>query len=447
MQEPDSMGDRLRTCARRAEEFVKHGLWQALPDHMGLRFVYRLLRMGVLTVEGFSKSEGFLLSAALTYQVTFALVPLLVVMLAVVKGVGGFAKAGGQVQEFLLKNITPQVGDDLVGRIDTFISNVNATAIGVVGFALLLYTSLSLLQTIEKAFNKIWGVQTSRALLRRFTVYWTLLTVTPLLLAASLAMTTFVRSHFLYLWLTENVPYFGKVTLIFAPFAFAWILFTGFYMFMPNTRVHPGAALIGALVAGTTWEAMKTLYFWYNTKIVTAYAFYGSLGSIPIFLLWIYLSWNIVLFGAEVAFAAQHMGTYKREVERVRLRTSDRDRLALVISVEAVKPFQRGDPPPTGEEIAGRMNTPVRVVNELLFQLAAQGILREVALPDHKDPGFLPARDPGVLTAGDVLLAVRTYGDDCPLPAGAASINRLLDQAEAQAMGSLAGVTLRELAR
>src|SRR5207249_1361671 len=120
-----------------------------LPERRGPRFLYRALRMGVLIVEGFIKSDVFMLSAALTYQVIFALVPLLVVMLAFVKGAGGLASVGGTVQEFLLKNILPKIGTpsqdgmaqggtDLAKEIDTFINKVNATAIGVVGFIALL---------------------------------------------------------------------------------------------------------------------------------------------------------------------------------------------------------------------------------------------------------------------------------------------------------------------
>jgi DNA-binding IscR family transcriptional regulator len=193
---------------------------------------------------------------------------------------------------------------------------------------------------------------------------------------------------------------------------------------------------------------MKTVYFWYNTHVVTNYKFYGSLGTIPVFLLWIYLSWIIVLFGAEVAFAAQHVNTYRREIEQTRLSAADRDRLALVVSIEVVRPFTAGARPPTGEEVALRLSSPVRIVNEILYELSSQGILRAVTLPDMKDAGYLPAKDPASTTARDVVAAVRNYGDQGALPPGerAEAVYRLLDQAEAVAMGPLQAVTLRDLA-
>ena len=452
------LGARVYGGFQRAQTFIKRDLWLKLPEATGPRILYRVLRMGVLIVEGFIKTDVFMLSAALTYQVLFALVPLLVVMLAVIKGVGGFSAVGGKVQQFILESILPRMGTaplkagesatDVKSLIDSFIQNVNATAIGVIGGIALLYTSISLLMSIENVLNRIWGIKNPRTILRRLTVYWTFLTLSPILLAASLSMTTVVQSNFLYQWLSTNVPYFGSVTLRLTPYVVAWILFTLFYIFMPNTRVHPGAALIGALISGTAWEGMKTLYFLYNTHVVTNYKFYGSLGTIPVFLLWIYLSWIIVLFGAEVAFAAQHVNTYRREIGQVRLSAADRDRLALVVAIEVVKPFIAGSKPPTGEVVAQRLNSPVRMVNEILFELSAQGILRTVTLPDQKDAGYLPAKDPASTSARDVVSAIRTFGDPGALPNGdkSESVYRLLDEAEAEAMGPLSGISIRELA-
>jgi membrane protein len=450
---------RMRHRVVQAQKFVQRDLWLHLPEKPGLRLMYRALRMGVLIVEGFIQSDVFMLAAALTYQVIFALVPLLVVMLAVVKGVGGFSSIGTSVQKFLLDNILPKVSatpvegapdkqTDLAHQIDHFINNVNATAIGVVGFIALLYTSISLLTSIEKVTNRIWGIQTHRPIGRRLIVYWAFLTMTPLFLAASLSMTTFVQSNSLYVWLTTHVPFFGKATLLLTPYVVAWGLFTAFYIFMPNTRVHPGAAFMGALISGSAWEGMKTIYFWYNTHVLTNYKFYGSLGTIPIFLLWVYLSWIIVLFGAEVAFAAQHVNTYKREIEQKKLSAADRDRLALVVCVEVVKPFVKGATPPSGEEVARALNAPVRAVNEILFELSSQGILRVVTLPDRKDQGYLPARDTAVLTARDVVEAVRTFGDPADLPnsPAVAPLYELIDHAESEAMRPLSAVTIRELA-
>ena len=448
------MSDPQETFTRRVkkklqvlETFIKRDLWVDQPQDKRKRKLYHLARMGVLLWEGVKRNDVFLLSAALTYKVTFALMPLLAVMLAFFKGFGALTGQEDRLKEFLLNFMAPDIGTQLATYISTTLENISATAIGIVGFGVLLYTNYSLLHTIEQAFNKVWGIRTDRSFLRRFTAYWTLLTVSPVVIAASLAMTTFVQNHALYVWLTEMIPLFGRFMLIITPVVFAWLALTTFYMFMPNTRVRLGPAFIGAIVAGTSWEIMKSVYVWYNTSVATG-SFYGSLATIPVFLLWIYLSWIIVLFGAEVAFAAQHAGRYRREVEAIRVSPAIRDRIALVVCVETVKFFEAGEPAPTDEALAERINAPVRVVHEISYQLVEKGILRRVYPRDGMDPGLMPGRDPGTLTARDVLAAIRNYGDPCALPGGeqADKVYRLIDRAEEEATEALGRTTLKELA-
>lgn len=432
----------------RLQEFLSKDLWQSLPAPRSRRWLYQVLRMGVLTWDGLVKTDVFTLSAALTFKVIFSLVPFLVVLLAFFKGFGGFSGIAARVEELIIKKGIGTLGDGIAEKLKEFVDNVNAAAIGVVGFIVLLYTSLSLLDTVEKTFNKIWGIKTPRSLLRRFTVYWTILTVSPVALGAMVAMKTFVESNWLYGWLNEHVPYFGKTVLTLTPFVFAWGFFTVVYVIIPNTRVRFVPAFTGALVAGTLWNAMTNLYVWYNAKVLTNYTFYGSLGSIPVFLLWVYLSWIVVLFGAEIAFAAQHVETYRHELETVKLSPADRDRLALVVCVEAARPFERGAEPPTAESIALRLRAPSRVVHEVAYQLMSKGILREVTALDAKDPGLIPAQDPSETTVRDILRAIRSFGDPFALPDGpdSARVYRLIDEAEEAATGPLAQVTLKELA-
>jgi membrane protein len=446
--EHESLTARVGRKLRRVQEFLTRDVWEALPSRRKERWLYRALRMGVLTWDGLVKTDVFTLSAALTFKIVFSLVPFLAVMLAFLKGFGGLSGLAQEAKVFIVKNVTGNLGEQISTQLDQFIENVNAAAIGVVGFIVLLYTSLSLLDTIEKTFNRIWGIKTPRALLRRFTVYWTILTVSPVALGAMLAMKTFVTSNRLYVWLGEHFPFMGKAILTVTPFLFAWVFFALIYVIVPNTRVRLGPAFVGAVVAGTAWNAMTGLYVWYNAQVMTSYTFYGSLGSIPIFLLWVYLSWIIVLFGAEVTFAAQHAETYRREMESIRVSSADRDRLALVVCLEAVRPFERGGEPPTAEAIAARLKAPSRVVHEVAYQLTARGILREVTALDAKDPALVPGRDPSTVTVRDVLLTLRSYGDPLSLPDGreAAAIYRLVNQAEEQAADLLGRVTLKELA-
>lgn len=436
----------MKAKLNQVRTFLQKDLWLLQPQRGIRELLVRVLRAAVLIVEGFMRSDVVLLAGALTFKVIFAVVPLLAVMLALFKGFGGMEKVGGEIKNFLLQYLTTRLHDQIVTQIDGFIQNVNATAIGVAGFLVLIYTALSLMGTMEHAFNRIWGIKKPRTLLRRFTVYWTILTVGPILISLSLTMSAFVQSRSLYVWLTEHVPFFGKFMLTFAPFVFGWLLFTALYIFMPNTRVEVVPAFIGAIAAGTTWELMKTLYVWYNTHVVTTHQIYGSLGALPVFLLWVYLSWIIVLFGAEVAFAAQHVKTYQREIEGGRISQIVRERVALLVCIKVAKPFTTGARPPTAEAMAAELNVAVRIVNEVVFQLTATGILREVAT-NGRDAGLVPGRDPANITVSDILQALRGFGDPCELPDGqqAQAVARLIEEAGSAARERLSRVTLKQL--
>lgn len=438
----------LRRRADRILNFLRRDLW-LLPAPKGVRRpLLRLLRMTVLATEGFFRSDATTLAAALTFKVVFALVPLLAVMLAILKGFGGLSNLTSRVKQSLIHYVIPNIGNQVTSQIDTFVENISAAAIGVVGFVLLAYTAISLLDTVEKAFNRIWGVRAPRPILRRVTIFWTLLTLAPIFLALSMAMSTFVFSHSLYLWLMGYVPLLGTATLALAPFLFAWFLFTAVYLIMPNANVKVGAAFTGAVVAGTLWELSKTAYVWYNARFVSSYTFYGSLGAIPVFLLWIYLGWIIVLLGSEIAFAAQHERTYRREIENINLRQNDRERLALLLCVHVARPFASGGDPPDAEAVAARLNTPSRLVHEITLQLTSAGILRETSREGRRREGLVPGRDPAALTVRDVLEALRGAGDPLTLPDGreAAALYKLVDDANERAAAPLAAVTIKDLA-
>lgn len=440
---------RVRRRLETARSFLRHDLWLIQPTTRLRRWGVRLLRTAVLVVEGSLKSDYFVLAAALTFKVIFALVPMLVVTLAFLKGLGGLSSLGDKVKAFLVANMTPGTGDAYGEHIDRFIANINGTAIGVVGFLILIYCALSLFYTVEKAFNQIWGVRRPRSIPRRFTAYWTILTVAPICIAVSIGATTFMQSHEFYLFVVNRAPLVATLSVGLTPYVFSWVVFTAMYLFMPNTKVRFGPALAGGILAGTSWELMKTLYVWVNVNFMTANAFYGSLGAIPVFLMWVYVSWIIVLVGCEFAFAAQHADTYRREIESPKVSAEFRERLALLLLADIARDFLAGRAPRSAATLAGGLNVPVRLVHELVEQLEDQELVRAVADGDRRDPALVPACDPGQTTVGDVLDRMHRHGDGrYALPPGAVAdrLRGVLDDARAKLSAPLRQVTLRDLA-
>lgn len=423
---------------------MRRDLWTHHPPDLGRRALIGTLRGAILVVEGFFRSDLLMLSAALTFRVAFAIIPLFAVLLALFKGIGGEA-----VKEFILREVDPSPQGRLAEHIDGILAGIDATAIGIAGFAILTYTCFALLFTIEKAFNRIWGIQKPRPLLRRVTVYWTLLTLGPICIAGSLALSTFLQNHSLMSWLREHAPILDTILLTSAKFAFTWAIFLAVYLFMPNTKVRLLPALAGAVVGGTLWEWIKDFYVWYNSHFIIAYQVYGSLGAIPVFLLWVYTSWILVLFGAEVAFATQHVRTYQREIQVPAVSQRYKERLGLMLCLRVTRSFSEGAEAPSAKGLAFSLNIPVRLVNEVVFQLVSMKILREASAAPEGDPGLVPARDPSELTVQDVLDALHTHGaDPFTLPEGEdmARLAALLDAALARASEPLNRVTLKALA-
>ncbi len=399
---------RARQGTRRARNYIAFDLWMTPAKSRRNRVLQYVLRIAVMTVGGARRNEHFTLSAALTFRVLFAIIPLLAVMLALFKAFGGMASAAGEVKRLMLGYIAPDLGEQVMTHIDDFVGNINAAAIGVVGFAGLVYTVLPLMTTMEAALNRTWGVRKQRTLVRRFTVYWTILTLGPLVLALSIAMTTFVQSQPLYHRLSEIIPGFGRFMLIASPIVFGWILFTVLYMVMPNTKVKFGAALAGGIAAGTMWEVMKSFYVWYNTSIVVSYQFYGSLAALPVFLLWVYLSWVVFLFGSQVSFAMQNMKRFGDEVA-ASFAPPPPQRVALLLASDAFSRFATGAEPRIPEAAAAEFGIPPAAALKIAAVLVEAGILREAS-----GGGLVPGRDPAGITMRDVLDAAGKIGPQQP---------------------------------
>jgi membrane protein len=430
---------------KRAERFLLHDLWKIEPRRGFRRKLWYTMRTGVLVVENSITRELFVRSAALSYQIVFSIIPLFAVMLALMKAFGRLDSMAADVRDFLLANQAPNIGPQIVASMNDVIEKMNARVISIVGFIVLMYTSVSLLSTIEDAFNRIWGVARPRGLLRKLMVYWTMMTIGPLLIAGSLVLTSFVKNRAAYRWILENLPFANATILFVVPFLLTWVVFTAVYKIVPHTRVTFRAALIGALVAGTAWEILKRLFVLYNAKVTGSYEVYGSLAAIPIFLLWIYLSWVLVLMGAEVAFAAQHVRTYRRETEVPKLSHAFKERLAIHYMVEIARDFIAGRKPGSAESLSDRLKVPVRAGSEVLALLGDAKLLHE--MESEGTTTYVPSEDLNRITLRRIVDAVRRTGDDPAIDStGRGRVDQLFATSDLAAAAPLESITLRELA-
>lgn len=239
------------------------------------------------------------IAASLTFTTLLSIVPLITVALTLISAFPVFAKMSKALQRFVVEHMVPAAAGAIAGYAEQFAANAaKLTAVGVV---ILVITAVMLLMTMERAFNQIWRVSRPRPVFQRVLIYWTLLTVGPVLIGASLSLTSWLVS--LSLGVVSDIPGAGVVLLKTVPIILTSVALALLYLAMPNRRVALRDALLGGLLAGLVFEAMKRGFAFYITQFPSYKLVYGAFASLPIFLLWIYLSWLVVLSGAVVVAA------------------------------------------------------------------------------------------------------------------------------------------------
>lgn len=243
----------------------------------------------------FRDERTFQTAGSLTYTSLLSLVPLLTVALAVASAFPVFEQVVGALQKFILLNMLPESKSvqTLMGQFEAFARNAGRlTAIGLIGF---LVTAMMLMVTIDNALNRIFRVQRGRSVMQNVAMYWTVLTLGPLLIGGSLSLTSFAIVQSLGMLNLDTV---AERLVQQLPFVLTWAALALLYGFVPARRVEPRHALFGALLAGIVFEVAKRGFAFYLTQVPTYALIYGAFATVPIFLLWLYLSWLVVLSGA-----------------------------------------------------------------------------------------------------------------------------------------------------
>jgi membrane protein len=243
------------------------------------------------------------MAASLSYTSLLALVPLVVVVLSMFSLFPVFADWSEQLQQFIYENMVPIAGDVIKNNIDNFAGQ--AGKLTAMGLIFLTFTALMMLSTIEDSLNKIWRVDKGRALGQRIIVYWTMLTLGPLLLGAGLSLTSYLAASEAFDFI--NIGGAATAALTTLPFLFETAAFILAYILMPNCKVRLSHALIGGLVASLLFQFAKKSFALYVSKFNTYEVIYGALATLPIFLIWIFVGWVVFLLGAQIAAGLGHL--------------------------------------------------------------------------------------------------------------------------------------------
>ncbi|HXR05526.1 MAG TPA: YhjD/YihY/BrkB family envelope integrity protein [Verrucomicrobiae bacterium] len=325
-----------------------------------------------------------------------------------------------------------------------FIQTTRSGTLGVAGTVLLIFVVFALLGRIEETMNDVWGVSRSRNWLTRIEHYWFAIGLVPTLLVAGLILASGPRfagvRHFV-----ESMPLVSGVVFNFFPLVLLWLAFAFFYKIMPNTRVCFNAALVGGIVGGSLWYLNNVFGFLYVSRVVSNSKIYGSLGLVPVFMIGLYFSWLILLFGAQVAYAFQNRSVYLQEKLAENVNQRGREFIALRLMTGIGQRFQRGLPPATIQEISTELGVPSRLAQQILQTLLAARLVTEVG---GAEGAYVPARPLESINAYQILYAMRTgAGQELPMrdePARAEVYGEFarIEEAERQAASSVTMLAL-----
>ncbi len=411
---------------------------------IGLRAVRTLL----VLLRDLFEGQLTLRAMSLVYTTLLSIVPLLALSFSVLKAFG----VHDQIQPLLLNLLAPlgEQGAVIARQIGDFIVNINVGVLGAVGLGLLLYTAISLVQKIEESLNHIWHIPQPRQWGERFSRYLTVLMVGPILVFSALGLTAAVLNASIVKRLLE-VGLFGQGLQLagrLAPYALVIFAFAFVYRFIPNTRVRLVPALIGGIVGGVGWQTAGWLFAMFVASSGQYAAIYSGFAILVLFMIWLYLSWLVLLFGASVTFYLQHPEYLVPQIGEPRLSNRMRERIGLAAMVMATSRFAEGEKPITSTGFTQALAVPLHVLQVVLDALCKSGLLVRTA---DDPPGLTPARDPALISVAQVLDAVRSAGEsgfiaplDAPVPDAVEEALRGMQTAIESALG---GTSLQALAR
>jgi membrane protein len=394
--------------------FVTTDIWRIrLKDlSRGRSFAIKQLRMVLLALRRFNEDKCQLRASALTFYSLLSIVPVVAMAFGVAKGFG-FQEV---LEERLLEEFSghKEVIVQVINFAQSLLENTEGGVVAGIGVVILLWSVIKLLGTIEHSFNDIWGVKRPRTLGRKFTDYLSVMFICPILLIMSSSITVFITTQVQFI--TERFVLLGAFSslifllLKFLPYCMIWILFTFVYVFMPNIKVKLTSCLLAGIVGGTIYAVVQWVYIVFQVGVARYNAIYGGFAALPLFLVWLQLSWLVVLLGAEISFAHQNVDTCEYEPDCLGASFSIKRLMSLRIAQLLVHNFSEGSTPLTATSIAQRLEIPMRLVRQILFELVESGIASEVKTQVYKETAYQPARDGETLSIKYVIDALEQRG-------------------------------------
>jgi len=407
----------IQSLITRAINFVTVDIWRIRLEDLpfGKSFLIKQLRIFLLTVRGFDENKCFTRASSLTFYTLLSIVPVVAMLFGVAKGFGFEKLLEKELRELVVKLPgQEEVLTKVIEYAESLLESTKGGVIAGIGLVLLFWSVVKVLSHIEASLNDIWEIKESRTWGRKFSDYLAVMLISPMLILVSSSATVFVTAQITQL--TQQIKLLGVLSpLIFLsfkliPYVLIWILFTVIYVLMPNTKVNLKAGLVAGIIAGTIFQIVQWGYISFQVGTARYNAIYGSFAALPLFLMWVQISWWVVLFGAELSFANQNVGTYEYEPDSNKVSPAFKKVLTLQIAHLLIKNFASGQIPLTDTEISAQLRAPIRLVHNILFDLVESRLVSETTTRVDKKFGYQPARDINTLTITSVIDALEQNG-------------------------------------
>ena len=429
----------------RIQRYLERDLWtiEASPGRSLRRTAIGVVRLVVVLVRALTDRQLNLEATALVYRTLLSIVPLLAVAFSVLKAFG----AQYRIEAVVARMLAPlgASGAEITTHVVSFVDNLKVSVLGAIGFVALFYTALSVIERVESALNDIWHVRRPRSLARKFSDYLSILLVGAVLVFAAFA----IMASALNYWLVQRVLAATHLTeaAVFAtrhgaPFLLLVAAFTLLYRLLPYTRVSLQSALVGGVTAALLWHVAG---FWFAVFVAgsTSYtAIYSGFAVFVISLIWLQLAWLVVLTGGQVAYVHQHPISYV--VVRGRPSLLLRERIGLGALVEITRQYLGAGGPARPVDLARTLDAPLAVLEDLIEDFVASGLLVHTAEPD----GVMLARAPDHVTVVEVLGTIREPPSARAVqpPAVPTPVTATLRRRDDAVRDALGGLSLRTLA-
>jgi membrane protein len=385
-------------------KFIRFDMWRHTTtefDGFFKRIGFLIIRTIVLVVRGFTSKNLNDIAKSITFSLTFAIVPIMAMIVAVAKGFG----VADVIEQYLNTTFLGEAGivPTIMEMVDRYLSTAQGGLFIGIGILILLWAIYSFFESVETAFNQIWNVKRSRSIARKFSTYITIIVLIPVFIVCNSGLHLFVNSSI------------GDS--LFLQFIISWVLFIWMYMAIPNTPVRFLSAVVPGILMGTLFKLLQMLSVYLIAMLSRTSIVYGAFASIPILMTWLQYTSLLILIGAEMSYAIQNNAEFEYESELNSMSRRYKDFIMLYLLTVIVRRFENSEAPYSAKELAIRDHLPIRLVNLLMSRLVETELVREVTSEQDEERRYQPALDTHKITVGMVIERIDAQGTEAFLQA------------------------------